>query len=185
MMSEAQSLTMVMRNKERVDYYALEHPKLLQAERVTPAKNKFYAVEILDSETIESGEVYQIHYIGYSHRWDEWRKVEEIESLPNRRQQKHRHKQREPRQHFAPEPASSLTSLLFVELTVKIKATFNGSRRDDPKVHIESSCGQEWFDAHLRPRSVFRRRAKTHSVHDIKVIQVYMTYWAVTGITEE
>ena len=142
-----------------------------RAERVTPAKNKLYAVEILDSETIESREVYRIHYIGYSHCWDEWRKAEEIEGLPNRRQQKRRRKHRETRLRFAPEPASSLTSLLFVELAVKIKAALNGSRRDDPKVRIEISCGQEWFEAHLRPRSVSKRRAKTHSVHDIKLFK--------------
>lgn len=187
-MSEAQPLTRVMRNKETIDYYALEHPKLHEL-RVTPAKNKLYAVKILDSETIESGEVYRIHYVGYSHHWNEWRKVEEIKSLPNRRQQKRRHKQRESRQCFAPEPASSLTSLLFVELAVKIKAALNGSRRDDSKVRIEISCGQEWFEAHLIPGSMFKRRARRHIVYTISSYSslnyILGCNWHYRGINKE
>lgn len=78
MMFVARFSTRVTGNKRRVDYYVLEHPKLPRAERVNPAKDKLYGIDITDSESLESGVVHRVHYVGYSHRWDEWKRADEI-----------------------------------------------------------------------------------------------------------
>ena len=79
--SAAQSSMRVTRNKRSVDYYALQHPKLPRVQRITPAKNKLYAIEVMCSKMEESGELHLVHYVGYSHQWDEWKRDDEIVTM--------------------------------------------------------------------------------------------------------
>ena len=123
------------RKKRKVDYYAIEHPKLPRAERVSHAKDRLFPIEITDTD-ISDGIVHHIHYVGYSHRWDEWRKHDEIEDLSLASGSTKRKSNANPTE----------TGLLSLELARKIKSSLNGSRKDDPNVCIEIPCSQEWFN---------------------------------------
>ena len=108
-----------------------------------------FHIKITDMD-LSDGIVHHIHYVGYSHRRDKWRKNDEIEDLSLVSGSTKRKSNANPTE----------TRLLSLELVRKIKSSLNGSRKDDPNVCIEILCSQEWFNISLKSRGVLKKRER-------------------------
>lgn len=156
--------TRITRNKKRVDYYALEHPKLPRAEKT---KDKLYTIKITASKSLDSTVMHK------------WKKADKIITQPNSRKSKQKKRQL----------SDSETSMQSLELSVKIKAALNASRRQNPKIRIKIACSQEWFHSCLKSRGMFKKREKGHMIY---TIQNYSSLndllghnWHYSGINNE
>ena len=132
-----------LRPKCRKNYRELADIKLPKAKKQAQksSRSQLYPVNVV--ERGENGRV-KVHYIGFSHEFDEWREPSDIVPL-------------ELDERSRPEARVLLPFSLYVELGNAIKKALNSGRKESPHVRIEMAFDKLQFTGGLKACSTSSR----------------------------
>ena len=131
-----------LRQTHRVNYKKLSDgvqlPKLTtQKTRTSVDEDQLYAVKIVDEDSMR----YRVHYVGYSHAFDEWKQKEDVVNLEeDAGDDVEPHTEHPSRERFT----------LYRELATRIKASLSSNRKLSPVVKIDMPFDRIKFDGGLR-----------------------------------
>ena len=140
------------------------------------------------AEDLQQGRI-KVHYIGYSHEYDEWRPADEVVDLTPGRQEDRGNERTESDSEEVGETSRSdfKPFNLYKELASKIKSSLMSSRRRDPVCRVELGFDAIYFEGLVkRARLITKSRLSTWQTYSIdkfaKLEDLLGRRWYIRGL---